>query len=300
MTNRLNLLGILLLAGCAATGRPLVAPPATAISPARLEIVDLQSRVFDNSRKLRVWLPTGYDDPANRDHLYPVLYLNDGQNLFDGATAAFGSEWKADETATELQRAGRAQAVVIVGIDNAGVQRAREYLPYPARSETNPKGARYGAFLATDVLPFVEARYRVERRREHRGFGGSSYGALIAMHVALSQPELFSRLLLESPSFDVDDEHMLRDVRSTSLALDRIFLGVGTNEHFRPDCGDDPGNLEMVANVREMASILQAKGIRENDQLMVIVEQCAVHNEGAWAGRFPAALEFLFPMHRAP
>jgi predicted alpha/beta superfamily hydrolase len=300
MTNRLNLLGILLIVGCAATGRPLVAPPATAISPARLEIVDLQSRVFDNSRKLRVWLPTGYDDPANRDHLYPVLYLNDGQNLFDGATAAFGSEWKADETATELQRTGRAQAVVIVGIDNAGRRRAYEYLPYPDSSysppEPDPQGRRYADFLAAEVLPFVEGRYRVLRDQDGRALGGSSYGALITMYVAIARPELFSRLLLESPSFYVDGGHILRDTRAAKLSLDRVFLGIGTNELARPDCGAHPDNVEAVDNVREMERILDRAGLRTS----VVVEQCAVHNEGAWAGRFPAALEFLFPMHRAP
>lgn len=303
MPERLAVLGAVFLAGCASTSRVQVPTPSTAISVGRLEIVELPSRVFDNTRNVRIWLPTGYDDPANRSRSYPVLYLNDGQNVFDASTAAFGSEWKADETATALQGAGRTEAVVIVAIDNAGRRRGTEYLPYLDRSnpsERDPQGARYGDFLATEVLPFVEDRYRVARQREGRALGGSSYGALVTMHVAISRPELFSRLLLESPSFYVDDRHILRDARAATLSVDRVFLGVGTNELARPECGEHPDNVEAVEGVREMASIFERAGIRENERLMVVVERCAVHNEGAWAGRFPAALAFLFPARSAP
>jgi predicted alpha/beta superfamily hydrolase len=287
------------ITACAPAGRAPVGPATGSMSPGRLEIVDFESRVFGNTRKLRIWLPSGYDDPGNRDHSYPVLYLNDGQNLFDGGTAAFGREWKADETATELQRTGRAQAVVIVGIDNTGRQRAREYLPWPDDSysppEPDPQGRHYAQFLSNEVLPFVEQRYRVARQREGRALGGSSYGALITMHVALTRPELFSRFLLESPSFYVDSAHILRDARAARLTMDRVFLGVGTNELARPDCGEHPDNVEAVNNVRELVAILARAGLREEERTMLVVEQCAVHNEDAWAGRFPAALAFLFP-----
>jgi predicted alpha/beta superfamily hydrolase len=299
MPRLLLTLAVACIAACAPTGRVHVETAPTNMSAGRLEVIDFESRVFGNTRKLRIWLPGGYDDTGNREHVYPVLYLNDGQNIFDGATAAFGSEWKADETATELLRSGRAQAVVIVGIDNAGRQRAREYLPWPDQSysppEPNPQGSRYAEFLSNEVLPFVEQRYRIARQREGRALGGSSYGALITMHVALTRPELFSRFLLESPSFYVDSAHILRDARATKLSMDRVFLGVGTNELARPNCGEHPDNVEAVNNVRELVAILARAGLREGDQTMLVVEQCAVHNEGAWAGRFPAALEFLFP-----
>jgi predicted alpha/beta superfamily hydrolase len=267
----------------------------------RLEILQMQSRIFGNTRQLRVWLPIGYDEPENSNRSYPVLYLNDGQNLFDASTAVFGSTaWEVDETATELQRAGRMQPIVVVGIDNAGRRgRAREYLPYPDEflrpPEPDPQGRLYGDFLAEDVIPLVEQRFRVERHREGRALGGSSYGALAAVYAAVSRPALFSKLLLESPSFYVDDNHILRDVAAADLDLDRVYLGVGTNELGLPECPEHPGNAEAVEGVMRMANILHDAGLREGDQVRVVVEECAVHDEAAWAARLPSALEFLFP-----
>lgn len=274
--------------------------PADTIPQGRLEVLEMQSRVFGNTRQLRVWLPIGYDEPANMGRSYPVLYLNDGQNLFD-STATFGSSrWQVDVIAADLQRAGRIQPIVVVGIDNAGKRgRAREYLPYPDEflrpPEPDPQGRFYPDFLAEDVIPFVERRFRVERRRAGRTLGGSSYGALAAAFVAVSRPDLVSSLLLESPSFYVDDDHILRDAAGSDLDLDRVYLGVGTNELALPGCPEHPGNAEAVDGVRRMASILHTAGLREGEQTRVIVEECAVHSETAWAGRIPAALEFLFP-----
>lgn len=280
------------------------AAPGDSLPQGRLEAVEMESRVFGNTRHLRVFLPIGYGEPGNEDRSYPVLYLSDGQNLFDASTALFGSgEWQVDEVASELQRTGRIPPIIVVGIDNAGRRgRAREYLPYPDEfldpPEPDPMGRLYGAFLAEDVIPFVERRFRVDKHRGGRTLGGSSYGALVAMYVAISRPDLFSSLLLESPSFYVDDDHILRDAAAADLDLDRVYLGVGTNELALVGCPDHPGNAEAVDGVRRMASILRGAGLREGVHVKVVVEECAVHNEGAWARRLPSALEFLFPLTR--
>ena len=264
-----------------------------------LEIIALESRVFGNTRNLRVWLPPGYHDPASSDRFYPVLFLNDGQNLFDSATALFGSkEWQVDEIATALLEAGRISPIVVVGIDNAGRSgRAREYLPFPDAfldpPEPNPQGSLYGEFLAEEVIPFVESHFRI--RGDGRVLGGSSYGALVSMHVAISRPGLFTGLLLESPSFYVDDNHILEEAAAGDLELDRVYIGVGTNELAFDGCPEHPGNEEAVEGVRRMASILQDAGLRDGSQLVVTIEECAEHDEDAWAGRLPTALSFLFP-----
>ena len=269
----------------------------------RVQILELESETFGNSRFLRVRLPPGYEAEENRDRRYPVLYLNDGQNLFDAEAAIFSaSEWRVDETVAELERLHRIEPIVVVGIDNAGRRgRAREYLPYPDESlvppEPDPQGSRYDEFLAGEVIPFVEQRFRVRRGREGRALGGSSYGALVAVHVAISRPDLFSGLLLESPSFYVDDDHVLRDAAAADLHLDRVYLGVGTNELALPECPEHPDNAEAVAGVRRMAAILEAAGL-DYDRLKVVVEDCAVHGEAAWAKRLPAALEFLYRLRR--
>jgi predicted alpha/beta superfamily hydrolase len=260
----------------------------------------LESRVFENARMLRIWLPPGYHDAGNASVTYPVIYMNDGQNLFDAAAAFNAMEWGVDEAAARLIGEGQIPPIVVVGIDNAGRARAREYLPYPdtflSPPEPDPQGRRYGEFLALEVLPFVESRFRVGRSRVNRALGGSSYGALVAAHVAITRPELFSGLLLESPSFYVDDEHLLRDAARGRLALDRVYLGVGTNELGLANCPVHPDNAEAVDGVTKMAALLRTQGITEDDhRLLVVIEPCAVHNEAAWSRRLPTALRFLFP-----
>jgi predicted alpha/beta superfamily hydrolase/peptidoglycan/xylan/chitin deacetylase (PgdA/CDA1 family) len=267
----------------------------------RLDIVDLRSRVFHNTRHLRVWLPPGYSDAENHDVVYPVLYLNDGQNLFDASTSTFShDEWGVDEAATELIRSGATPPFVVVGIDHAGRRaRAREYLPFPDSyldpPEPHPQGRLYGDFLETEVLPLVERRYRVSRTREGRFLGGSSYGALIALYVAITRPRLFGGLLLESPSFYVDDSRILKQLKPERLRLDRVYLGVGTNELGRPGCPEkDPDNREAVEDVSRAAGSFRAAGLSEPDELEVVVDRCATHGEAAWAKRIGPALAFLF------
>lgn len=222
---------LLLVAACMA---PSVTPVGAAAQVVgELELHELTSRVFGNTRTLRVWLPPGYSEPENLDRRYPVLYLNDGQNLFDAETATFGSrEWRADETATGLIRDSLVRPLIIVGIDHGGRrERAREYLPYPDDSldppEPDPQGRLYGAFLESEVIPFVERHYRVLPEKENRALGGSSYGALVSLYVAQSRPHLVGGLLLESPSLYVDDSRILRELDSRSVGVDRVYLGWG-------------------------------------------------------------------------
>ena len=270
-----------------------------------LRILDIESRVFSNTRSLRVWLPDDYDDPADRGRRFPVLYLNDGQDLFDATTAVLGSqEWRVDETAAELIRENRIPPLIIVGIDNAGrAGRAREYLPYPDDSlrppEPSPQGRLYASFLESEVIPFIERRFRVQRGRASRALGGSSYGALVTLHVAVTRPELFSRLILESPSFYVNDNRVLLDAAASKLNLDRVYMGVGTNELALEGCPEHPISLEAVAGVRRLSDILLDKGMQA-DRLHVLIESCAEHTQAAWAGRFPAALGFLYGADLSP
>jgi predicted alpha/beta superfamily hydrolase len=270
-----------------------------------LETVDFASDVFGNTRKLRIWLPDGYFGDGNRARHYPVLYLNDGQDLFDAATSSFGAgEWRLDETATALIAARRIEPVIIVGIDNAGRRaRAREYLPYPDHSlsppEPSPQGRRYAAFLASEVIPYIESRYRARRDRRSRTLGGSSYGALIALYVAVSRPQLFGQLLLESPSFYVDDDHVLVDAAQAGLQLERVYLGVGTNELGLDACADHADNRVAVDGVRRLSAILTDKGLLPG-RILVNIEPCAVHSPAAWAGRLPRALQFLYRARPVP
>ena len=265
-----------------------------------LRVHDFASRVFGNTRKLRVLLPDGYDRPENAARRYPVIYLNDGQNLFDVATAVFNpAEWQVDETVHALAAGGRIQPLIVVGVDNAGRRaRPREYLPYVDEflqpPEPDPQGRRYPAFLVDEVMPFVNARYRTRTDPDGTGLGGSSYGALAALYMVIARPGVVGRLLLESPSIYVDDARVLQEGASADWPA-RSYLGVGTNEGGRPDCRDNDGSEpEAVADVRRLERLIRQKAVDSPARLLVVVEPCATHHETAWARRLPRALEFLF------
>jgi enterochelin esterase-like enzyme len=179
--------------------------------------VPFASSLFPVKRNLRILLPAGYRLPGNRSWRYPVLYMNDGQNLFDVCTSMFQpEEWKMDETVAALISRGTIPPLIVVGIDNAGKRlRPREYLPYVDAflkpPEPDPQGKLYPRFLIEEVVPFVEQRYRVLRDPANRALGGSSYGAGAALFTAIQHPGAFGGLLLESPSLYADDDHLLKD-----------------------------------------------------------------------------------------
>jgi predicted alpha/beta superfamily hydrolase len=263
-----------------------------------LRVHELTSRVFGNRRALRVLVPPGYDAPENRDRRYPVLYLNDGQNLFDRVMSTFNSmEWEVDETVARLMAAGQLPALIVVGIDHAGRRgRAREYLPYPDAyldpPEPHPAGRRYPAFVVDEVVPFIESHYRTAPGAEHRALGGSSYGALAALFTAATRPGIFGRLLLESPSLYVADGRIFRDLARARRLPARVYLGVGTNELGAAACTAADAGGEAVADVHRLAAALRERGGAV--EVRVAVESCARHDEAAWARRLPDALRFLY------
>ena len=254
----------------------------------RLETLEIESARLGVRRRVTVWLPPGF---RGRGRSYPVLYLNDGQNLFDPARAFGGVAWNVGETAARLIRRRRIPPLLVVGIDHGDARRAREYLP--VEDDRNPDarhplGDEYAAFVAREVLPEIARRFPVARGAANTGFGGSSYGAVAALHTVLVNPGVFGRLLIESPSLYVGNGYLLRKARAAARWPSRIYLGVGTAETRRADW-----NQETVANVLALERILRARGLGPR-RLRVRVEEGATHSEGAWAGRLPDALEFLF------
>lgn len=248
----------------------------------------MRSRVFGNTRMLRVWLPPDYDRwGAAR---YPVLYLNDGQNLFDPATAFAGVHWRVGETATELISAHRIPPLIIVGIDNTGKNRLREYIPYKTRDPKvlHPQGACYPEFLQDEVMPLIEKRYRILAGPENTGLGGSSLGGLITLYTQITARGVFGKALIESPSLFVSNRQILEECRRVRSWPGRIYVGMGSRE-----VGDAEKDAKAVDSVRELASILEAAGC-DDTRLRVRIQEGATHGESAWAARFPEALEFLY------
>jgi predicted alpha/beta superfamily hydrolase len=255
-----------------------------------LRIHEFTSRIFRNTRFLRVWLPPEYDEPQNQGRRYPVLYLNDGQNLFEAALSFTGVEWQVDETADRLIREGVIPPMIVVGLDNSAKDRFREYMPHRSLQPVmlRVRGTRYPDFLTKEVMPFVARTYRTASGPENTGLGGSSLGALIALYTAAARPGVIGRLLLESPSLWASNRQLIKDVRNVSEWPERIFLAAGTDEAGRAD-----RNQSVVDDVRELAGILRRNGLGEK-RLRLVIEDGGSHHESAWARRFPGALAFLF------
>ena len=255
-----------------------------------LRLHEFRSRVFRNTRFLRVWLPPGYDDAQNAGQHYPVLYLNDGQNLFESSTSFTGVEWQVDETADRMIREGLVPPMIIVGIDNTGNDRHREYVPHRSMHPMmlRAQGRYYPDFLMREVMPLVERNYRVATGPENTGLGGSSLGALIALYTAIVRPGVIGRLLLESPSLWASNRQTIRESRLVRIWPERIFLAAGTAE-----AGNSERSRTVVDDLRELAAIMRRAVLSEKRLRMVITEG-AGHSESAWAERFPEALQFLF------
>jgi predicted alpha/beta superfamily hydrolase len=257
-----------------------------------LEIVPFESKIFHNKRMLRVLVPANYFSPHNAHRSYPVLYMQDGQNLFDEATSPQG-EWHVDETVEHLVGAFKIPPMFVVGIDNAGDQRSSEYLAYPDPlnkdvTEKNALGKDYARFLTTEVMPFIEKRYRISRGPLNTGIGGSSYGADIALYTALKYPTLFGHLLVESPELRIGDRALIKDAEKATLLPRKIYVGIGTKE------GNDPSQGPiLVEDVRQLEAVLVKKGMGAT-RLRVAIEEGGQDNEAAWSRRLPDALLFLY------
>jgi len=262
-------------------------PAAVSAASGNVLLHEIGSRIFGNKRLLRVWLPPDYDGwSATR---YPVLYLNDGQNLFDAAIAFAGVDWQVGETAARLIAEGKIPPLIIVGIDNTKA-RACEYIPYRSREPRvlNPKGKSYPDFLRQEVMPLIEDRYSVLKGPENTGLGGSSLGGLITLYTQLAAPGVFGRLLIESPSLFVANRKILEASRRFNSWPERTYLAMGTRE-----TGNAEKDAKIVGDVRDLESILRPAGLDEQ-RLKVRIEEGATHSESAWAARFPEALEFLY------
>ncbi len=220
------------------------------------------------------------------DEPHSVLLLNDGQNLFTKTrTVGTRERWRADEAVRAVP------GLAIVGIDSAGRHRGRDYLPYPNPADPQggrPQGGRYVAFIIDELLGWLGRRYPPLAHPRHLGIGGSSYGAVSALHAALSRPGIFDRLLLESPSLFIGGRRLLSDVRAATTLPGRIHLAIGTAES-----RDAATSARVLADTVELGAILRAKGLGPR-RLHIHIDTGAGHREEFWARRLPKGLRFLF------
>ena len=261
-----------------------------------LEVVSSQSQVYGDKRTLRVWLPIGYSAPANSSRRYSVLYMFDGQDLFDRCTSRPGQdEWHVDETLTDLIAKKAVQPLILVGIDNAGPgHREDEYSRYGAMSDA-PQ--RLSAFMERDVLPLIDGRYRTIANRTHRGIGGASLGSIAALSLLLDQPDTFGLGLLESTSLQVGNGKVLQDTSTMVQGPARISIGVGTAEVPPSDAaahGFPDFDTAFVAMSRTLADNMK-KSLMNHPDVKLTVELGGQHRDQYWGERFGPAVSFLYP-----
>lgn len=245
------------------------------------------SRFLAADRDIIVYLPPGYEQ--ERKKRYPVLYLHDGQNIFDGATSFIpGMEWRVDETAQALIASGEIRPLIIVGVYNAGKERVHEYTPTKdARAKQGGKADLYGRMLVEELKPFIDSQYRTMRKGSETGLGGSSLGGLVSLYLGLKYPQVFGKLAVVSPSVWWDNRMLVRDVQALQKRPRlRIWMDIGTKE------GDTPANA--TKDTRALRDALVAKGWKENSDLKYFEAEGAEHNEKAWAERTGMMLKFLF------
>jgi enterochelin esterase-like enzyme len=246
---------------------------------------DFASRVLDNRRTVIVYVPPGYErEPARR---YPVLYLQDGQNLFDGTTAfIYGQDWRVGETAQALIAAGEIEPLIIVGIYNMGHGRVDEYTPtYDRGRNMGGRADYYGRMLVEELKPFVDAHYRTRPEAAATGLGGSSLGGLVSLYLGLRRPQTFTRLAALSPSVFWGGRQIVREVEQLQGKPPlRIWLDTGTAEGWY-----------TTEHARALRDALVLKGWAHGLDLHYHEADGAEHNERAWAARVAPMLKYLFP-----
>ena len=235
-------------------------------------------------RGLVVYLPPDYE---SEERHYPVLYLHDGQNLFDPETAYVrGMDWKADETADSLIRAGEIEPLIIVGIFNTGEHRIEEYTPTRDRKLGGGHAELYGHMLVEELKPFIDKRYRTLPDAHNTGLGGSSLGGLATLYLGFTHPEVFGKLAVLSPSVWWDNKAILKIIRATQPKPRlKIWLSMGTEE-----------SKSGLRDANSLRDTLVARGWNEGEDLHYEVISGGKHDEAAWAEKVDPVLRYLFPV----
>jgi predicted alpha/beta superfamily hydrolase len=256
-----------------------------AAGPGHVEKIEqFSSKFLTKKRDIVVYLPGIY---AKRpDMHFPVLYLEDGQNLFDPNTSFIkGVYWHVGETADRVFAQALVQPLIIVGIYNTD-KRLNEYTPTRDKKLGGGRADKYGRMLVEELKPFIESKYRALSGPEHTGLGGSSLGGLLTVYLGVKYPQIFGKLAVLSPSVWWNKRAILDYVARTNVPRRaRIWLDVGTKE-----------DTSTVANVTALRDVLLQKGWQDGSSLHFKVFEGAQHNEDAWSHRVAPFLQFLFPM----
>lgn len=245
----------------------------------------LSSKYLQHQRDVLVWLPPDYSQ--NPQKRYPVLYMHDGNNLFDRRSSFGGAEWEVDEHAQQLSQQGQIAAPIIVGIYNTAA-RMHEYTWYPMDFDGSPQGgqgSQYARFLVEELKPLIDQKYRTLSDRSNTGVMGSSLGGLISFYIAQQYPQTFGKVGMMSPSIWWKERAILADV--SKLAKDtQVWVDMGTQEGRQPEV--------MLQDAKDFAAALEQQGFQHFKNLAFHIEPGGQHNEAAWAQRIERPLRFFY------
>ncbi len=243
----------------------------------KLEILpEVYSPELDNRRDILVQLPPSY--PA-ADRAYPVLYMHDGQNLFDPATS-YAGDWRLGKVLARAARRGL--EAIVVGIPNMGTERVTEYSPFRSSADGAGEGDRYLDFLLRTLKPAIDQRFRTRPEPAATGIAGSSMGGLISLYGFFRSGGAFGFAGVLSPSLWFANEAIFRVVESAPYVPGRIYLDIGSLE-----------GLEHVVRARRMRDLLRARGYQIGGNLKWLESRSGRHDEASWGRRFARALPFL-------
>lgn len=254
-------------------------PKSTSTATKNVQIFDeaMQMPQLNRKRKIWVYTPPNY---YNSNKSYPVLYMHDGQNLFDKSTA-YSGEWEVDETLNRLQKENGLE-LIVVAIDNGGDFRMEEYSPWQNRYAKPPKGEAYVNFIVNTLKPKIDSAFRTKPNAENTAIMGSSMGGLISHYAALKHPSIFGKVGVFSPSFWINDEVYNFTKTHSNLKENRFYFLLGSNE----------GN-DLKDYMNKVTNIMRNNGFQSSNLASHIVEG-GEHKEWFWQAEFPEAISWLF------
>jgi alpha-glucosidase len=255
---------------------------STTAANVKIMSTDFYMPQLNRTRRIWLYFPPDYETSGKS---YPVLYMHDGQNLFDAATS-FSGEWEVDETLNNIDKQGK-QVPIVVGIDN-GSERLAEYTPWPNSQYGGGEGDKYIQFIVETLKPYVDKHFRTLPDRENTGIAGSSLGGLISQYGSLKYQEIFSKAGLFSPSYWFSDSvwAFTHDIGKQHDM--RFFQLCGTNES-----NDVDESEKMVSEIHQMNDTLVKIGFGP-DKIFNKIVTGGQHNEKLWRENFEEAYLWLF------
>lgn len=198
-----------------------------------ITIKEFPSKILNNNREINIYIPSSYSESTHKS--YPVLYMHDGQNVFNGERAYAGVGWMAHDVHDELVGRGMIRELIIVGIDNMQEDRLSEYAHTNGRykrKRIKGKGKLYERFLIEELKPFIDANFRTMIGAEDTGLMGSSMGGLVTFNIGFRNPDVFGKLGIISPSFWWSTRANIKtvDMYQEAIAKSRMWIDMGTKE----------------------------------------------------------------------